>query len=245
MNPKPLIEHIEYLVSQDETELALKCFDLVPAYFRDNKNRDLEKLRSLILSKVLMPNDLCYDDRELPKSMEHSINFLQATMRGYILGKAVEEANEKNLIPYIVDFGPGDYCFAIGMQALGLKFLYNPTSFNQKSLRQIKLILTEKIATECPKTSPLFFVAYEIIEHLADISEIRQLHDRQIKKANKIFLSTPKYTFENGTQNWKTEGIHHRRAYTPAEFIQASGQLFPDRQWEFTDDPVMVLTSSN
>jgi hypothetical protein len=241
LNSESLIQHIEYLVTQDETELALKCFDLVPAYYRDHKDKKLSSLKAEILSKMLMPVELSSDDRELPKSTEHSVNFLKSTARGQLLFTRLAEANESGVIPHIVDYGPGDFTFAIALNHLGLKFTYTPLSFHYRGVASLREILGEKIKPITYLSKVTWLVAYEIIEHLSDTSEISQVADRLPNRPEKIFLSTPKYTYGKGTQNWREEGIHHRRAYTPNEFAQCSFSMFPNYDFNYFDNEVMCL----
>jgi len=240
MNLKPIIEHCEYLVSQDETELALKLLDLVPGYYRDNYPPQLEDLRNLILSKMTLPYDLLDDEREMPKSKEHSIAFMNGTARGLALKNAVIEANKKDLVPQITDVGPGDFTFAIGMISEGLQFCYYPITLNKQADKALSERMNLGLTiNEC---NPHWFVAYEIIEHLEPREIAVAFHRRnQLVNFKKIFISTPKYTFGKGTTNWKSEGIHHLRTYTPREFIAKAMELFPGYSWNFIDNEVMVL----
>lgn len=235
------MDHIEFLVSQDETELALKCFDMVPAYDRDFKNKNLEHLKSQILGRILMPIDLLGDPREIPKTNEHSIHFLNGTKRGVLLKTKVEEANEKGIVPHLVDFGPGDFTFAVALHALEYKFTYFPISFNLEATTSAANILGDKFKTHDFISHNTWFIAYEIIEHLPQIGDMRSIFERCGLAPKKVFFSTPKYTFEAGTPNWREDGIHHLRAYTPTEFINALVHMFPNYKMHFVDDPVMCL----
>lgn len=242
-NPSALLAHADYLVSQDETELALECLDLVPAYYRDHKLKEIEDFKSLILRQMLMPNELAKDQGEMPKDKISCLTTMYQTARGRILYSSIQDSNLKGITPHLVEFGPGDFSIPIALAETGMKFTYNANSFNEKALATAKVRLVNCF-TEIPPTGdqPTWLIAYEIIEHLADISEIRQINDRQSKRPEKIFISTPKYTFHKGSPNWKQTAIHHRRAYTPMEFIIATQRLFPpDIKWEFFDADVMVV----
>lgn len=240
MDTIPLLKHVEYLVSQDETELALKCLDMIPGYYRDHKHPEIEACKKQILSKILTVYDLLDDNRDYPKSDEYAKQFTTHTARGATLFKEVQEANKNNINPHIIDIGPGDYCFPIHLHNEGLRFTYESHTLNKKS-KDLFMQRAPAIIGQTPDIYNIFFVAYEYIEHLPDITLIRQMHDRILTRPKKIFLSTPKYTFGDGTKNWKTEGIHHLRTYTPREFIQESVKLFPDRKLNYIDDPVMVI----
>lgn len=239
LDPAPLIKHVEFLVSQDETELALKCLDMVPAFYRDHRHPDIEKLRTDILAKMLMPIELQHDDRELPKSFEHSVNYLNSTARGIVLKNELQKANDENITPHIKDFGPGDFTFALSLYHLGYSFTYEPVTFHSRAIEQFN-DMTDGLCCIARPGAPVWLVAYEIIEHLVDTTELKQICSRTLTP-KKLFFSTPKYTFHKGTPNWRVEGIHHRRAYTPNEFYFQIKEMFREYKFTYVDDPVMVL----
>lgn len=235
MNIEALVTHIEYLVIQDETDLALKCLDMVPAYYRDHRDGKLESLRHEILSKVLTSRDMTTDWREMPKTVEHCVNYLNGTSRGQVLKNELEAANKLDIKPTIVEFGPGDFCFPIALHHLDLKFNYLPLTLHNKAEEAIIKIMPDKVVNKA-QIGHTWFVAYEIIEHLWNTDEIRMMHDRHCPLADKIFLSTPKYTYAQGTPQWREDGIHHLRAYTPLEFVAEGYRLFWGKKWNFYED---------
>jgi len=241
---KPFIEAAKTLVAMDETERALHLLFNLPAYYRDNTPNEVRDLRAKILAKVTLPVDLLGDDRELPKSDEFSIGSLDGTMRGAHLKHIVSQYNDEGKIPFIVDMGPGDYVFPIGMHLQKLNFKYYPVTLNLKSKTEAMLRMPDKYNDKPMKCD--IFVAYEIIEHLHHVDEIRQCFDRyaQLGFPDFCLLSTPKYTFGEGTQHWESEGIHHLRAYTPREFQFEAIRMFPEYNWSYADNPVMVLIGS-
>lgn len=239
-----LLEHAEYLVTQDETELALKVLEMVPAVYRDKKIIEIENLKSLIHSKILNLMDLSADQRDMPKNPSHSLAFLNGTLRGRLLRDAVTEANKNHISPHLIDFGPGDYCFPIAMNTLGLQFTYSAITLNKTAEVAAAEILGSQYKPLDYTSSNSWFIAYEIIEHLSQPRDMLQFYHMITIPPKKIFLSTPKYCFGPGTVNWKTEGIHHLRAYTPSEFIIAVQTLFGSKNWTFHDDPVMCIVGN-
>lgn len=234
-----LISYAEYLITQDETELALKALECLPAYDRDHRPVIVEQFKNKVLHQILMPHDLMMDQREIPKSIEHSLQYLRGTARGMVLRKELADANLNGITPCLVDFGPGDFCFAIALHHLGLQFKYCPITLNKKAEADCAEILKDKMVSSVGDL-PYWFLAYEIIEHLPNVSDIKTWHNRY-GQATKVFLSTPKYCYGTGSVRWKEEGIHHLRAYTPPEFFKAAIELFPEFEFQYVDNEVMVL----
>lgn len=235
---EPFLEVAEILVSKDETILALKVLDSLPGYYRDNPPQEVSDLKNLILSKITIPHDLLDDKRELPKDDSWSVRFMNGTMRGAQLKRVVKEFNDKNETPSIFEFGPGDGTFVIGLHVENFKFKYKCLSLNKESKEKI----AEKIGDKYDNYSKTdIFVAFEVIEHLYNPIEIRQVMNRLIGLPTYVLLSTPKYCFSEGTPNWKEDGIHHLVTFTPREFVNKATELFPEYEFYFADDPVMVL----
>lgn len=219
----------------DETLLALQVLKSLPAYQRDNTPKDIQALKSKILSSIIRPIDLLSDHREMPKTDAWSKEFLDNTSRGFVLKSLVKEYNDKNITPHIIDHGPGDCTFAIGMHCEDLKFFYTAVTLNKESEKAIIERLYKKYLEHPIEESPVIFLAYEILEHLFNPEEIRQAYERISKKPEYILLSTPKYCFGEGSINWKRDGAHHLKVYTPREFSIECLNLFPEYNIEHID----------
>ena len=138
MDTAPLLFHAKYLVSCDETELALKVLECIPGYYRDNVPGEIKALKEHILSKFWDMYDYAKDSQEEPHGDDYCKGFTNATMRGVVLLQKVQELNKKGNIPHIVDFGSGDMCFAIGMKLMGCEFTYHPLNVNMKALEMAR-----------------------------------------------------------------------------------------------------------
>jgi hypothetical protein len=241
LNVKALKEYAEYLVEQDEALMALKILDMVPGYYRDHYPEELFHLRAFILSALPTPNDLLDDRREYVKRPEESAKLLKYTARGRLIKAKLYDANKAGIKPLIVDVGPGDYSIPISLKEdFDFKFSYYPIGLNEKAKFQAgdRLEIVSKFSRE--DKSERWFVAYEIIEHLFDTSYLATMFLRH-GPFDKIFLSTPCYTFMDGSTKWKEEGIHHLRTFTPKEFIDEAIKLFKVYEWKYLNDPVMCL----
>jgi len=242
---KPFLEAAEILVAADETERALALLDNLPALQRYNPPQKISNLKKEIMSKITIANDLLGDKREIPKTDEWAKKFLNGTMRGVVLKGIVSDYNLDIKAPYIFDVGPGDFCFALGLQAEKLTFTYSCSTLNKDAEAMVKDRLGSRYWDSSHKIQifPSIFVAYEIIEHLHNPNEIRQIFDREFMVLpERVLLSTPRFTFAEGTPNWRTDGIHHLRAYTPSEFFVEAGKLFPEYVFTYIDNEVMVLS---
>jgi hypothetical protein len=135
---QPFIDCAKILVEADETELAIRVLNSLPAYYRENIPEDIDKLKNLIQERITMAYDLLSDHRELPKSDEWSAHFLNNTERGLQLKKLVTDYNSADISPHIVDMGPGDFTFVIGMKSEDLSFSYECFTLNKEAEKAIK-----------------------------------------------------------------------------------------------------------
>lgn len=243
---KPMIDgflkYAEWLVHMDEANLALTMLDCVPAFFRDYRIKEIEDLKTQIHSFMCLPHELISDERELPKNNERNTYMVDHTQRFQLIIECIESYNKKGIVPHIVDYGPGDFVWPLEASRRGKQFTYEFVTLNQKAAIVAGDLLQEHILPP-NESAPIVFVAFEIIEHLKDPFEIKHLYSRISRKPEKIFLSTPLYTYYKGESDWKKDGIHHIRAFTPKEFIDLSTKLFPFVAWEFRSDRVMTLIS--
>jgi hypothetical protein len=92
-----------------------------------------------------------------------------------------------------------------------------------------------------PTDKPIWFVAYEIIEHIWNPTDLAGMAWRCATTPERIYLSTPQYTFGRGHKTWRVDKQPHLRTYTPREFIDTAQNLFQGYNWEYINDPVMVL----
>lgn len=234
----------EKLVMSDETELGEKILTCVPGYYRDNYPINLFNLKKDIKAHRYTISDYAMnagDDVDLKK--DYVANVL-ALARGKAIYERLLKANAQGIIPHIVDFGPGDYWMAIGLNRMNLKFTYQAIGLHSNAMISAKEELEAIWMSRSIKDRENWFVAYEIIEHLPYVDEIRDHCDRIEGAVTKVFLSTPMYCFGEGNPTWRERGIPHLRTYTPQEFYHEAQRLFREYKFEFIPDPVMVLVGS-
>ena len=239
----PWLDAANQLMEADEPERALKLLDTLPGYYRDNPTPEILELKAEITKALFTVQDYMRVDGDLPKSDEAAVNWVHGTMRGSVILNDLTEANKDNKKIHITDYGPGDYMLPIGLKKLGLTFNYSPILLEKRA--HVSVVEQNRIPSgmrESTFNQEDWFVAFEIIEHLWNPKDIAVwAHRGKGLFPDRIYLSTPKYTFNRGCLDWRTKKQPHLRTYTPREFEIEAQSLFPNYNWSFFDDPVMVL----
>lgn len=238
------------LVQHDEVIRALQLLDNIPAYYREHVPDDIRDLKRYIRSKILTvydiqgnswdsPLDASYKDHKF----EHQVN---NTTRGLIVKAQIEAYNAKEIVPHLIDLGPGPYHYPIGLKNLGLKFSYESLNINKKAEAEARLILGDEIYRAPKPEQPLIFMACEIIEHLFNESDIRYSFDKVAinKMPEVVVLSTPAYDYGQGKSNWLSEGLSHLRAYTPNEFVRTVTDMFPEYVFHMGSEWIVTLVGT-
>jgi hypothetical protein len=230
------------LVDADEPERALKLLtDCLPAYYRDNPPIGLVCIRNMIQAALMTPVAYldCADDSLFCDDPERAKQILNGTLRGQLTKQAVQSYDK----PHIIEVGPGEYWLPIGLQAEFCHFTYFDVGVNEFTKAKSKDI----VRTEWDGLAPVIFCAQEIIEHLANPSDlaVELMRATNGAGASEIHLSTPLYTYDGKPKpivELKRNGLPHLRAYTPQEFIAEAMKVFgPMYQWQFHPGQVMSL----
>lgn len=236
------VKYVKSLIEHDEVERALLVLDNVPAYYRDNRPKELINLKQDILKALCTVHAYMDCDLDANVSLEKAKTVLKNTVRGVLLEGEVKRYNEQGLVPHIVDVGPGEYFAPIGLNYYGYQFTYKPVSLDRKARLAANEFL-KHIPSERVINSPQIYLALEIIEHLPSTQDLVAEALRNCNEfPDRIHLSTPLYTYDTNHPEWNKDcGLPHLRAYTPHEFIQESNRLFPGYDWQLYDDKIMSL----
>lgn len=239
---KSWIDSIYALIDADEVERALWMCNNLPAYYRDHEPEEISKLRADILSKLITPHGYMTANFDCDiYDNEKALNVLQSTIRGRLIWHEVRTLNKAGLHPHIVDLGPGEYWLPIALRALGYRFKYEPVAMDQRVHAQFN----KNFAWDAFHETEHFikvFVAFEVIEHLSDVTHLRWEAHKYFKGGPDIVhISTPCYTYDAKPKDWIKIGLPHLRAYTPREFIKESESLFPSHYPQLFLDPVMSI----
>lgn len=242
-DPKPFIEVALQLVRSEDTNLAIKLLtECLPSYYRDNPPEAIKQLRQEISKSKWLVSDYSCNDKDDLKSIDHCKAACQGLLRFAIVLSLLDEDNKAGKAPHIVDMGPGDFTMPLGLDGHGKDFTYKPIGVYEKAKVDAKRLLEHKWReSHEPTGQPLWFIAYEIIEHLENEFEIRQQMDRLSRMPDKVFLSTPLYTFAQGNLTWRETQIAHIRTYTPTEFLSVCKKMFPEYNLKYITSDVQTI----
>jgi hypothetical protein len=238
---QPIIDTVELLVQMDEVLNALKVLDMVPAYFRDHPHPAIQKLRDEINKRRTTPHWYQETSGDTVNPVECSPVALNNTVRGKIIKNDVVGFQSENKVPHLVDFGSGEHWLAHGLNIEGFKFTYRSISLNKKADELATKILGHLMRDNPEEGQPVIFVAGEIIEHLVDMTDIRQDFLRYCPNADIVHFSTPCYCFDAKTPWRERDGLGHIRAMTPREFQHEIITMFPEYDFGFVLHEIMHL----
>lgn len=229
---------VEEYITCDEVERALWLLDNPPAWYRDHYPMRAKEMRDRLLTQFFTATD--YSKDPVPDSvigaMDHDIP------RGEVVAKYVKELNDHDLVLNIRECAPGNYWLPFVLERQGLRFTYFGASLDPDLQRRAAEKLGDKFTEKPLAGCPLAFVCFEMLEHLHNPVEIYQSYLKTTRGlADRIFLSTPKYTFGGGMGNWFESALGHLRAYTPSEFHKFAAQYWPEFKWTMYDGHVMCL----
>lgn len=241
--PEPFLLAAEILMQADEAELALNVLRSVPARYRDAPPKEIGAMREQILASLVTPH--AYMSVDLDCSVENvkGISQFSVLPRAHKVRALVNEINEKDLVPHIIDMGPGEYWLPIGLQSIGARFTYHDVSMLGRTAQQARGIVAGDFFRERPgEGQPIIFCAFELIEHLPSIQDIAiEALRHGGRMPDYAFLSTPLYTFDGRAKDWRKPcGQPHLRAYTPTEFQAAGLSLFPGYLGEMLVSDIMI-----
>ncbi len=233
---------VDQLVKHDETELALRLCDMVPAYFRHRPHPKLTQLKSNILAAMMTPYAYSQNKKDMGVGFKEGAHVLANTVRGQFLHKLVDEYNTAGRKPHIVDLGPGDFWIPTSLTGIQAAFTYQPIGLQNDA--QSKAITCAPGAFQYSKldpSQPTIFVAAEIIEHLHNPQDIVTDCLRVCGGwPEQVILSTPCFNFDYN-ENWnQKDGIQHLRAYTPNEFTQTLTALFPFHSFQLAVETILT-----
>lgn len=238
---KPFIDAAEILLACDDTLLALKVLDSLPAYFIDYPPPEIASLKREIMKKIATASFYAspsnYEqqagDQELYKKMHLSL-------RGQLVLADMKICKDNNHSPRVIDVGPGEFFLPRMLKLHGYEFSYRPVYVNFPSFEFYKehfLAETQKTHLE---TSPTIFVATEVIEHLHCEQELRFEMERNCGLADVVHISTPRYTYASEVMDWRTIGdLGHLRTYGPRSFYEVIAKMWPEYDITIYDSQVL------
>jgi hypothetical protein len=228
-NADECCKYVEMLVQHDEVERALLVLDNVPAFYRDYPKPQMIELRKRIHRSRMTPSSYATNKYDELKEMDFCVFNFKNTIRGKLIEAEIRNYNAKGLVPHLVDMGPGDFWMILAISNdKDLKCTYWPIGLQLQAKGDAIKLVESYIKERAEKSQPEIFVATEIIEHLPCIDDIASEAARHCNAyPERVFLSTPCYTFKINDEWDVPNGMGHIRAYTPREFEIACKQIFP------------------
>lgn len=246
---KAYIEVMNFLAAYDEPMRAKAMLNMVPAFYRDNPNREMLTLDHAIDSKLATPH---FYSQNIWDQIHEQIGLkgkvtLEGTCRGVLIEEDVKKTQAHQLGPHIIDLGPGEYWVPYGLRYKGYKFTYQAMGLQNSAHAQASKELTMYFKEWTPG-QPIIFLACELIEHLHNESDIKTDLLRTGLTPDVIHISTPKYTFDGRAErlDWMSKGdLGHLRTYTPMELHTTVTKMFRDYKWSMFDGQILHMRGIN
>lgn len=242
---KPFIDAANILVAADEPMKAIALLENLPGYYRDHRPTAIAQMLGEIYALLATP--AFYKDNIWDSCIDtaRSVSTLMNTLRGNLIEKDVKEYNDKNLMPHIIDLGPGEYWLPIALHEKGYRFTYNDIGLSSEALEKAKPLISGHLSKRrMYESQPTIFIACEIIEHLHHERDILTDYLRAGGNADIIHISTPKYSYDVKPEkfNWREQGdLGHLRTYTPREFEKVVVEMFPHFVWGYAETEIMHM----
>lgn len=224
-NPEQFLDVVEQMINADEVERALWMLDNMPGYYRDNPPARALEIRDRLHKQFYTAVQYA---SEVPGTEVNAETVLRAwPLRAELLANTIKRLNESGVTPNVMEFADGTGWLKVGLHEKGLKFSHEGLSLGGEYL----------LADEFDFN---IFVAFEVIEHLADPWDIYRNYLKFDRHADLVFLSTPLYTINGGENYWQNRPLGHLRTYTPGEFQNVAERMFRGFKFEIIADDTMV-----
>jgi hypothetical protein len=202
---------VKQYVSADEVERALWLLDNPPAYFRDNPPKELLELKERLHRALWTPAQY----RGIYEGVSDSSHWPH---RAEVLCEVFQQWREEGW--HLMEIAPGSHWLRDGLKKRNFDFTYEYIGLDRSEF------------CESSEFNAQIFVAFEIIEHLANPWEIYQNYLKFGKTADTVVISTPLYTYAGGMHpDDLNRPMGHLRAYTPRELHKCVSEMFQGYEW--------------
>jgi len=218
----------EMLIQSDEVERAFLMLDNMPAFYREHVPERAAEIRASLHRQLFTPVQYkgIYEGLEItPQDTEN-----HWPLRAKVTESIVKELNAKGVTPNVMELAGGSLWLPQGLVHKHRQFTYECLSLDEG----------EHCFAKPDKPEFNIFVAFELIEHLANEWEIYQNYLKFKRTADVILISTPLYTYGGGMRFWRDNPLGHLRTYTPNELHLILVKMFKGYDWVcHTDDTIV------
>lgn len=245
------VDVVENFVKCEEIETALWMLDHAPAWYRENGDARIDKLRLDIVKSVAMPADYSKQSNETYEdSTAHELScgfpcieekITGIAPRGPMALELVKKLNAEGKVPQIVEFGPSDFWMAYGLKAQGCNFKYKPLTLNKTAEVDAHIRLFDYWMEEMDYTQPYIYIACEVVEHLTNVDDVKIYSEKCGRSPDYVLFSAPRNCFLGGRPEWRKYKQEHLRTFTPKELTELAVKFWPRLAWQIAISQTIVL----
>ncbi len=235
---------IEQLIKADELQMALQMLDMVPAWYRTNKPKELADIKNKLYRQ-------CYDiflygndDDEASQTIEICEEQWRGAYcfpRAEIITTEIKRLNADGRAPWIFDLSCSHGNLPVGLMKMGVDFNYLGKSMNHRAAKKIETWLGEIWSSVPKEGQEKILVCTEALEHAWRPEDIVLAAHKLGIQFDQIFLSTPLGCLGGGLPNWETRPLGHVRGWNEKEFFEFAENGFPGFTWSLYPAYSMVL----
>lgn len=221
------LDAVEDMIASDEVEKAFAMLDNMPTFYQDFPPERAREIRRSLNRQLFTPVQYI-------SHLGHEVSEADAiaawSHRFQALERVMQAFSDLMHTPHIMELAPGSHIVSAGLRAKGFSFTYDQLSLEPSDTRPIP-----------EADAPTIFVAFELIEHLADPWEIYRNYLRFEREADVVMLSTPLYTHSACSREWRTAALGHLRTYSPSSLHAVVSAMFEGYTWSVETSDVIVL----
>lgn len=237
---------IEQMIRADEVQIAIQMLDQIPAWYRQNKPKELEELRQKLYRQLYDQFEYSNDPDERGYTLE---SVREQIKSGYmfprldVIDKVIDELNQKMLSPWIFEISPSHGNLVVALSDKSRMFNFFGKNMNHLATDRFKEWLKPAIWQEQPLPGqPKMLVCFEAIEHMHDPGDAVRAAGKMGYDWDYIFLSVPNGCLGGGLPNWDSRRVGHIRGWNAHEFLEFAAKNWPGYQWELCYSISLVLT---
>lgn len=249
---KPLFwsleEHIKAVIGMiraDEIQIALRMCDEVPAWYRENRPKELEDIKKTLYQRLYDAIEYSNDPDEANCTREFGESqWTNGYMhpRAEIITQIIQDDKSlKGIDPWIFDLGCSHGNLLLGLLKITRAFSYKGVGLNFKIIEKVKTWASHHWQDHPIQGQKTILYCTEVIEHCMNPMDIVQSAYKPGIDWDVILLSVPLGCLGGGLPDWDTRRLGHVRGWTKKEFSDFASTHWPGYDWTLYVAPSMVL----